>query len=218
MHKQYTFAVCQCRRISITRNFLSFPPIWQGIICFGRTSKKATTWLLRRWVTRFYPILLKYGIRLVRDQDFAQDCLQDFFIDLWNRRLGLDDVQVVKSYLLLAYRRRLFREQKRSTWFNFATKLDDELDFESQFNIETHLIEHETEHENLNKLRYHLGTLTKRQREAIYLRFNQSMGYDEIAEIMSINHQSAVNLVYESLRLLRKNWLLALLTGLFIYF
>lgn len=169
-------------------------------------------------VKRYYPILLKYGKRLVRDPDFAQDCLQDFFIDLWKRRLGLDNVGSVKAYLLLSYRRRLFREKQRSNWFRFATELDDALDFEGQFNIEMHMIADETENENLRKLHHHLGTLTKRQREAIYLRFNQSMDYDEIAEIMSINHQSAINLVYEALRFLRKNWLLVLITCFFASF
>jgi RNA polymerase sigma factor (sigma-70 family) len=161
--------------------------------------------------------LLNYGNRLVRNSDFTQDCLQDFFIDLWHRREGLTDIQSVHSYLLLSYRRRLFREKQRNHWFKSATELNEELDFEAQFNIETYLINNEIEHENLKKLQYHLGSLTKRQREAIYLRFNQAMEYDQIAEIMSINHQSAVNLVYEALRLLRKNWFLTLLITLFSF-
>ena len=168
-------------------------------------------------VNKYYPVLLNYGNRLVRNSDFAQDCLQDFFIDLWHRREGLTDIQSVHSYLLLSYRRRLFREKQRNPWFKSATELNDELDFEAQFNIETYLINNETEHENLKKLQHHLGSLTKRQREAIYLRFNQAMDYDQIAEIMSINHQSAVNLIYEAIRLLRKNWFLTLLITLFSF-
>lgn len=166
-------------------------------------------------VNQFYPVLLNYGQRLVRDKDFAQDCLQDFFIDLWNRRERLDDVQSVQGYLFLAYRRRLFREKERSPWYKFATELSDDFDFEGQFNIETYLIDNEIEHENLKKLQHHLNSLSKRQREAIYLRFNQALAYDEIAKIMAINHQSAINLVYEALRLLRKNWFLTLLLALF---
>lgn len=166
-------------------------------------------------VNQFYPVLLNYGQRLVRDKDFAQDCLQDFFIDLWNRRERLDDVQSVQAYLFLAYRRRLFREKERSPWYKFATELNDDFDFEGQFNIETYLIDNEVEHENLKKLQHHLNSLSKRQREAIYLRFNQALAYEEIAKIMAINHQSAINLVYEALRLLRKNWFLTLLLALF---
>ncbi|MEO6685147.1 MAG: sigma-70 family RNA polymerase sigma factor [Dyadobacter sp.] len=161
-------------------------------------------------VDRFYPELLNYGVRLIRDKDFAQDCLQDFFVDLWARKERLDNVESVKAYLFLSYRRRLFREKERSVWYKFAVQLDDQLDFEGQFNIETYLIEHESRNENLLKLQKSLSKLSKRQREAIYLRFNQALDYEQIAKIMEINHQSAVNLVYEAIRLLRKNWLLGL--------
>lgn len=173
--------------------------------------KKGDNEAFERLVNHFYPILLSYGQRLVRDKDFVQDCLQDFFIDLWHRRERLDDVQSVQAYLFLAYRRRLFREKERSPWYKLATEFNDDFDFEGQFSIETYLIENEVEHENLKKLQHHLDSLSKRQREAIYLRFNQDLAYDEIAKIMAINHQSAINLVYEALRLLRKNWFLALL-------
>jgi RNA polymerase sigma factor (sigma-70 family) len=168
-------------------------------------------------VKAYYPVLLQYGQRLVRDKDFAQDCLQDFFIDLWHRKQRLDDVQSVQAYLMLAYRRRLFREKERSPWFKFATDIQDEIGFEGQFNIETYMIENEIAHENLKKLQQHLSSLSKRQREAIYLRFNQALEYDEIARIMGINHQSAINLVYESLKLLRKNWFLVLLLAFFAF-
>lgn len=180
-----------------------------------RAFKQGNSEAFETLVNQFYPVLLNYGQRLVRDKDFAQDCLQDFFIDLWNRRERLDDVQSVQAYLFLAYRRRLFREKERSTWYKFATELNDDFDFEGQFNIETYLIDNEVEHENLKKLQHHLNSLSKRQREAIYLRFNQALAYEEIAKIMAINHQSAINLVYEALRLLRKNWFLALLLAFF---
>ena len=180
-----------------------------------RAFKQGNSEAFETLVNQFYPVLLNYGQRLVRDKDFAQDCLQDFFIDLWNRRERLDDVQSVQAYLFLAYRRRLFREKERSTWYKFATELNDDFDFEGQFNIETYLIDNEVEHENLKKLQHHLNSLSKRQREAIYLRFNQALAYEEIAKIMAINHQSAINLVYEALRLLRKNWFLALLLSFF---
>ena len=52
---------------------------WQA---FKLGDRKAFEKLLNQ----YYPVLLNYGQRLIRDNDFAQDCLQDFFIDLWNHR------------------------------------------------------------------------------------------------------------------------------------
>jgi RNA polymerase sigma factor (sigma-70 family) len=148
---------------------------------------------------------------LVKNSDFAQDCLQDFFIDLWNRRENLEEPQSIKAYLVASYRRRLFKEKERSFWHKRVTDLEDEYDVEVQFNIESYLINNETEHETLLKLKHHLESLSKRQREALYLRFYQELEYDEISQIMAINHHSAINLVYESLKLLRKNWVVSLL-------
>lgn len=162
-------------------------------------------------LNQFYPSLYNYGQRLVKNSDFAQDCLQDFFIDLWNRRESLEEPQSVKAYLVTSYKRRLFKEKKRSFWHKRVTDLEDEYDVEVQFNIESYLINNETEHETLVKLKHHLENLSKRQREALYLRFYQELEYDEISQIMAINHHSAINLVYESLKLLRKNWVVSLL-------
>jgi len=162
-------------------------------------------------LNQFYPSLYNYGQRLVKNSDFAQDCLQDFFIDLWNRRENLEEPQSIKAYLVASYRRRLFKEKERSFWHKRVTDLEDEYDVEVQFNIESYLINNETEHETLLKLKHHLESLSKRQREALYLRFYQELEYDEISQIMAINHHSAINLVYESLKLLRKNWVVSLL-------
>ncbi len=157
----------------------------------------------------FYPKLLSYGSRLIQDKTFAQDSLQDFFIDLWNHRQSLGNPNSVKAYLLASYRRKLFKEKGRNFWHRETTTLYDEYDIEVQLNIENYLISNEIEHETLLKLKTELDKLTKRQREALYLRFYEAMEYEEIAQSMEINHHSAVNLVYEAIKLLRKNWILA---------
>ena len=159
-------------------------------------------------LNNYYPKLLNYGARLVSNRDFAQDCLQDLFIDLWNRRENLNLPQSIHAYLATSYRRRLFQEKERSFWNKKVSDLEDDYEIEVQFNIESYLIHNEIEHETLLKLKHHLSTLTKRQREVLYLRFFQELEYDQISEIMSINQHSAINLVYEALKFLRKNWVM----------
>lgn len=156
----------------------------------------------------YYPLLLHYGLRLNNDRHFVKDCLHDLFVEIWNQRERLDDVRSVKAYLLLSLRQKLIKERKRLSWFRNADEISDDYTVEVQFAIETYLVQHEVQHENLKKLQHHLERLTKRQREAIYLRFYQELEYDDIARLMAINYHSAVNLVYESLRMLRKNWFL----------
>jgi len=158
----------------------------------------------------YYPLLLNYGVRFQKDREFVKDCLHDLILDLWNRREKLDDVRLIKMYLLKSLRRKLLRESRRLKWFREANEVTDDYSFEVQFAIESYMISNEVQHEDLKKLRANLDKLTKRQREAIYLRFHQQMEYEDIAGIMSINYHSAVNLVYEALKFLRKNWFLTI--------
>ncbi|WP_149240815.1 sigma-70 family RNA polymerase sigma factor [Dyadobacter sp. 32] len=156
----------------------------------------------------YYPLLLNYGVRFQKDREFVKDCLHDLILELWNRREKLDDVRMIKVYLLKSLRRKLLRESQRLKWFREANEVTDDYAFEVQFAIESYMISNEVKHEDLMKLRANLEKLTKRQREAIYLRFHQEMEYEDIAGILCINYHSAVNLVYEALKFLRKNWFL----------
>ncbi|TDB62736.1 RNA polymerase sigma factor [Arundinibacter roseus] len=158
----------------------------------------------------YYPMLLNYGVRLSPDREFVKDCLHDLFLEFWNKKEKLSDIENLKSYLLLSFRRKLFRETRRLKWFREANEVTEDYTMEVQFTIESYLINNEVQHEYLKKLKLNLEKLSKRQREVIYLRFYQEMEYDEISAIMEINYHSVVNLIYEALKLLRKNWFLLL--------
>ena len=185
--------------------------LWQAL---KRSEKAAFEILLKK----YYPIVLNYGVRFYKDKEFVKDCVQDLFIEIWNRREYLADVVSVKSYLLHSIRKNIIRESSRLKWFREADKISDDHDFDVEFDIETYLISREVENELLQKLRFELDKLTKRQREAIFLRFNQDLSYEEIAIIMDINYRSVVNLIHEAIKAIRKNWFAILLSSfLFIY-
>jgi len=46
--------------------------------------------------------------------------------------------------------------------------------------------------------------LSARQKEIIYLKLHQNLSYEEVSEIMNINYQAARNLVYQSIKVLKK--------------
>lgn len=177
--------------------------LWQ---CFRQGDRLAFERLLKI----HYTGLLNYGLRISRDREFVKDCLHDLFVDLWNRREQLQEVHSLKPYLLVAFRRRLIKESSRNQWFRKAEEVADDYDFEVQFKIESYLINNEVRHESLVRLQSNLDKLTKRQQEVIYLRFFQEMEYEDIAQSLQINYHSVVNLMYEGMKLLRKNWFLIL--------
>jgi RNA polymerase sigma factor (sigma-70 family) len=172
--------------------------LWQN---FKEGDENAFNILLRE----YYSLLLTYGIRLIYDKNMVKDNLHDFFIDLWSKREGLGDVKNLKAYLFISFRRRLFREKEKNSRLKIINETPDDYDFEFEFAIESSIIEGEIKHETQYKLKNQLENLTKRQREAIYLRFYQDLDYPQVAEIMAISHPAAVNLVYSAIKALRKS-------------
>jgi RNA polymerase sigma factor (sigma-70 family) len=179
--------------------------LWQGL---RQGDAQATADLLRA----FYADLYHYGLRIAGDQDLVRDSIQEIFAHLWQKRAALPEVQQVKAYLLKSLRRHLLRalqrEQRRQL---FAREAEPEADI--TFSPEDFLIASEAEHDRGARLAKAMNQLTKRQREAIFLRFYQGLGSAEIAELMDINPQSLYNLTHEAIRAL-KRLLLALLASL----
>lgn len=140
-----------------------------------------------------------------------KDCLQDLFQDLWSSRTHLaPNVQHIRYYLLSSLRRRLLRAlrkdrryQHRESWEAF--------EFEYTLPQENQLIINETIEEQKRLLQKALSGLTRRQREAIYLRFFQNLRYDEVADIMSMQVDSVYNTISKAIGLLKKQLPLPLL-------
>jgi RNA polymerase sigma factor (sigma-70 family) len=184
--------------------------LWQAF-------KKGEITAFETLLNQYYPLLLNYGFRFYRDKEFVKDSVHDLFVALWNRREQLSDVVSVKSYLLQALRKNIIRESSRLKWFREADKISEDQDFDVEFNIETYLISREIESESQQKLQSELDKLTKRQREAIFLRFTQELSYEEIANIMAINYRSVVNLIHEAIKSIRQNWFVLFLS-FFLFF
>jgi len=65
-------------------------------------------------------------------------------------------------------------------------------------------IEEECEVERSKKVRKSLQALTKRQREAIFLKFFNQLSYHEVAAIMNLHVDSVYNLISKAIDILRK--------------
>lgn len=155
----------------------------------------------------FYPTLHNYGTKLTKDYTLVEDCIQDLFLDLWRRRSYLGETDHVKFYLLKSLRRKIYAERKnKDKWFLQDWEESDGTEFAGEFTIESMIIESESAEINLKKLHQVLGGLSKRQREAIYLKFYQEMDNEQISRVMSINYQSVRNLIHTAIRDLQNAW------------
>lgn len=140
-----------------------------------------------------YSWLFDYGYKVVPREGFVKDAIQELFLNLWEKRKDINEAHSVKAYLLSSFRRIVFRrleKQKNRIKRNYDYK---ENTFDDLYNIEELIIHFETGSKKKKELARAIKSLSKRQREVIYLKFYNGLSSKEIAIIMDINRQSVYN-------------------------
>jgi RNA polymerase sigma factor (sigma-70 family) len=170
--------------------------LWQA---FRLGDEHAFTALYQRHVR----ILFSYGKKLLYDDDDVEDLIQDLFIDLWQSRERLSDVDSPKFYLFRALRRRIHKSTLplRGIVQNWESTNEDSLPV--TLPKEFYLIEEEDFQKQKDSLNSWLKTLPIRQYEVLMLRYYQDFSYAQISEILSINEQSVRNLIQRAVLKLR---------------
>ena len=77
--------------------------VWNA---FKSGDRKALDYIFNKYVKLLYA----YGGKITKDQDLVEDCIQDLFVELWQRRHSLSEVTHIKYYLLKSLRRRVARK------------------------------------------------------------------------------------------------------------
>lgn len=174
----------------------NFSLLWAGL---RQGNELAFSGLISIFTNQLY----QYGIRFNTDPEFVKDCVQDVFVELWNRRDKIRQAECIKSYLYKSLRLKIFREQ--SKW-KHPLPLEDNYEFLIEFDVESTIIREEHSHDTRQKLQLVLSDLPKRQKEILFLRFYEGFTQDKIAEVMNLNRQSVYNLMHEAILNLRKFW------------
>jgi RNA polymerase sigma factor (sigma-70 family) len=146
--------------------------------------------------------MFHYGIKFINDPEFIKDCIQDVFINLINAGMNLGTTDNIRFYLFKALKnnilKNLDRYRKEETFEILPFR------FEQDFSVEDELIERESHSEKAKLLILAMESLSDRQRESIYLRYQCGLKYDEISELMQISNDSARKLVYRAIHFLRE--------------
>lgn len=154
---------------------------------------------------KYYGDLINYGNSFSPFAEKVQDCVQDVFADIWLYRESLQEPNVVKAYLLSSVRKRIARLYERDHIFRKITTTDS-IEYLFDFSVEHELIDDESTAESVLYLNKLLNDLPARQKEALFLRYNQGLSVDQIAEMLEVNYQSASNLLHRGLLTLRREW------------
>lgn len=152
-----------------------------------------------------YRALYNYGTKFSQDSEFIRDCIQELYLELWERRSFLSETAFVKSYLLKALRHKLIKESVRLKRFKEPRELSFDAD-ETDLSVESVIIENEHLRHQISRLNQIVSHLSKRQQEIIYLRFYQNLDNEDIAQVMSLGRQSVANLLYRTIKEIKDIW------------
>lgn len=147
----------------------------------------------------YVDVLFRYGQQFSRRYAYVQDCIQELFYELIDKRESLSVAKSIKGYLLVSLKRKILRGIKKeeriqleSDGFSFSF-------FEPAIPINTNLKE-----EDFNIIYQKINELPSSQREVIFLYFYEGMGYADIAQIMHVKIPTARTLTYRALENLEK--------------
>ncbi|MCK5134942.1 MAG: sigma-70 family RNA polymerase sigma factor [Bacteroidales bacterium] len=152
----------------------------------------------------FYNDLYFYGTKLINDKNLIIDTIQDIFLNLWEGKKRLSDVQHIKAYLFKIFRNRLLKApQKNTILFSLedSNRIPDKEFIISQEDI---IIEQETRSQISKTIITVLEELTDKQKEILYLKFYCNLSNTEISQTISIKKQSVSNLLNRSINTFRK--------------
>lgn len=147
--------------------------------------------------------LYSYGVHISDDTDLVEDCIQDLFIYLWDNRGNLSETNNIKFYLFKSLRRKILKTLELSQKKNILSKAFKVSQPEMEYSHEHCLISGQIQDEGKEIIGRAMQALTKRQREAIRLKFYDNLSFQEIAGHMSLNIKSTYNLISRALEVLR---------------
>ena len=190
--KYFTFRISKNEKLQTERK------IWQT---FKQGDRQALAVIFKN----NYSVLYDYGLRICGDGSMVEDCLQDFFIYLFDHRKNLSDLDSIRPYLFKSFRRMLLRQMNKSSKIQCSNSPIDLPIPDIQFSAEDLMIKQEVVVLQNKVLLEMLNNLPKRQREVIYLRYYNDLSISEIEGVMSISYQGIVNKLHRAIKSLRKH-------------
>lgn len=148
--------------------------------------------------------LYRYGQRFTFDLELIEDTIQDIFIKVWRNRSEINISKSIKLYLLSSFRREIILRVNNKRKFDGLEEISlSEINEESR---QTQIIKKEIEEGKLELLNLSLEGLTKRQKEALHLKYIENLSYDQIAQLMGIQVPTLYNVIFRAIKILKEDF------------
>ena len=149
-----------------------------------------------------FDLLYNYGRKFSREGSLIEDAIQNIFTNLIRRREKLGELNNVQQYLMAAHRNELIEllSKKKNT---LSSEILPDILFKPEYSVEEEIIEKEGQVRLSNFLKKSLEKLTAHQQEAIYLKFDAGLSYEEISKILNISVESCRTSIYRSIKIIK---------------
>jgi RNA polymerase sigma factor (sigma-70 family) len=153
----------------------------------------------------FIELLLSYGRKLTRNRELLYDSVQEVFMDIYQKR-GKPHISIgnLKSYLFISLRNSILKKMMHDRKFDAVEQeVKKTGEFQVEYSFEDQWISNEISEGTRNKLQQAVQNLSPGQKEIIYLKFEEGLGYPEISEMLGITQESARKQLYRAMLSLR---------------
>jgi len=163
---------------------------------------------------RFWPVLFRHALRMLRDEDEATDVVQDIFAVLWEKAAALKLSGTLASYLYSATRNRVIdRLARHKLEQHYLNSLEDYLR-QGTPAADDALIAAEL----AQRIEQEVAKLPKKMRQIFLLRQQAQHSYREIAESIGTTEGNVKKQLYNAMKLLKSKFQVLILTGIWHLF
>lgn len=154
---------------------------------------------------QYYNPLLLYGLTITQHQHIVEDQIQEIFIWLYQHSQKCRSIQNLETYLFIALKKNILSSlRKEANLQNRECKYSDNLNHES-YDVEEKWIHSDSQKQQYHWLTKQISQLPPRMKEVVFLRYYQSLSFNEIANIMSVTPQVAQNFASRALKKMRNS-------------
>lgn len=153
--------------------------------------------------SEYIDVLFAYGSKMTHDKELVRDSIQDLFIDLYRYKIKLRQPESFEFYLFKALKRLIYKKLNRKSK---TRDIEDQgfFAFELTFDLEEDYIQKETEKSRLEILQKFLNELNQNSRELLFYKFNSSLTYKEIGQLIGMKPDSVKKQIYRVISGLRE--------------
>ncbi len=147
-------------------------------------------------------MLYRHGLYLSGDKELTKECIQQMFFELWRKADRFAEVNSFKPYLKKYLERKIYAELRERRDHSFSVPANDQRSVDESY--ESLLIRNQNHSEVLESLNGAIKCLSKRQMQLIELRFLKGLTFDEMGEMLGIEHRTMYNQLHSAINLLRQ--------------